>query len=242
MLLCGMKSGWPTDYTDLLKVRWESQLVEIGDIYDPLPDGWEAISDFFSTVTQKLPEHLQTTAKTLLSEFYALRPVPSNTTGLRTSPEKELLFPLYHDTDPAAGKQDNPLWRDQWNSTQAFFPLFCEWEMEYFHIDAEDWVLAPRKAYGPPKLLANIKDSVDISNVTNTQTITGRSLVLPQTTSMLKNTVEQLVKNKSTKPEDMDAIHAAINRLEFLTMGLSDLSSHLTTRVRGEYIITIFFR
>ncbi|RDB23649.1 hypothetical protein Hypma_009192 [Hypsizygus marmoreus] len=238
MLLCGMKSGWPTDFSDLVKVRLDSQLVAVNDIYDAVPERWANIDSSLSAISQKLPAPLRDTAKALLTEFYALRPVPADTPHVRPSPDSKLLYPLYHDQDPSAASDsgDKPVWRDQWNGTQPWFPLFAEWEMEYFHIDVENWVLASRESYGPPKLFAKIKDGVDIKGVTNTQSVTGRSLVLPQTMSMLKNTVEQLVKNKSTKPEDMDAIHAAINKLQFLTLSISGLSGHLTTRQRGSHL------
>ncbi|CAL1698581.1 unnamed protein product [Somion occarium] len=238
MLLCGMKSGWPTDFGDLLKVRLDSQIVAVNDIYDANPDGWEIIDRSLSAISQKLPTAFCDTAKALLTEFYILRPVPADTPHLRPNPDSKLLYPLYHDQDPSVDSDSGsqPVWRDRWNGTQAWFPLFAEWEMEYFHIDADNWVLAPRKPYGPPKLTANIKDGVDVAGVTNRQTITGRSLALPQTTAMLKNTVEQLVKNKSTQPEDMDAIHAAINKLQFLTISINGLSEHLTTRLRGSHL------
>ena len=236
LLLCGIKSGWPTDFAEFLRVRLDSQLVTVDDIYDADPDGWAAVESSLSAISEKLPTPLQDTAKALLEEFYVLRPVPADTPHLRPSPADDVLYPLYHDQGPDASKDDSDdelLWRDRWNGTQAWFPLFAEWEIEYFHIDLDAWVLASRESYGPPKLYSKIKDDADISNITNTRFITGRSLALPQTMGMLKNTVEQLLTNKSADLKDLGALHAAINKLEFLTLSMSGVSDQLTTRQRG---------
>jgi hypothetical protein len=237
LLLCGIKSGWPTDYAELLKVRLDSQLVTLNDIYDSNPDGWTSVESSWSKISQKLPAALQGTVKALLTEFYVLRPVPAGTPHLRPSPAPKILYPLYHDQGPLdAGKADSGdqlVWRDRWNGTQAWFPLFAEWEIEYFHIDLDSWVPATRGSYGPPKLYSKIKDGAPISNITNTRLITGRSLVLPQTMAMLKDRVEQLLKNKSATPADLSALHAAINKLELLTLSISGVTDQLTTRQRG---------
>ncbi|KAF8806759.1 hypothetical protein BYT27DRAFT_7166923 [Phlegmacium glaucopus] len=245
LLLCGIKSGWPTDYDDFLKVRLDSQLVTVDDIYDGNPEGWSDVLIALSKVSQKLPASIQDAAKALLTEFYVLRPVPKNTLHLRSSPTDNILYPLYHDCGPDADTADSNeqrVWRDRWNGTQAWFPLFVEWEIEYFHINADYWVPAPRRSYGPPKLYAQIDQDKDISNITNKRLISGRSLALPQTTAMLKQKVEQLLKNNSKTSADLGGLHALINKLEFLTMTISGVSGQLTTGNRGSHVSPTMYR
>lgn len=236
LLLCGMQSGWPVDFGDDLKVRLDSQLVTVDDIYDGEPAGWSDFQTYISTISPKLPSRLRNTATDLLKEFYAIRPVPSKTPRLRSPPAENILYPLYHDLGPDSSSEDQTLWRDQWNGTQAWFPLFAEWEIEYFHIGLESWVLAPRQLYGPPKLYAQVKDGVDISKITNKRTLSGRSLIMPQTTSMMRNTVEQLLRNKSATPDDMSELHDEINKLPLLTFSMSGVGNQLTTKQRGTHV------
>jgi hypothetical protein len=51
---------------------------------------------------------------------------------------------------------------------------------------------------------------------------------------MLKQKVEQLLKNNGKTSADLGGLHAAINKLEFLTMTISGVSGQLTTGNRGK--------
>ena len=56
-------------------------------------------------------------------------------------------------------------WRDLWNDTQPWFPLFLEWEVEYFHIRHDDWELTEARwwANEAPKLHYNINGGRDLA-------------------------------------------------------------------------------
>ena len=225
VLLCGMKSGWPTDWSDLLKVRLDHHIVKMDDIFDAPPKGWDAFNSFASSLSRKLPAALQSTAQLLLTEFFVLQAFPSNTPHLR-QPLPDLLFPLYHDKD---NSEIEEVWRDRWNQRQPWFPLFVEWEIEYYHIDHDSWVPSSRGPYGPPKLYFEIKSDADISHITDHRPISGRSLVLPHSNSMLKDMVEKLLKNKN-RPKEISDLKTAIDKLDLLTLTLSSISGQLATK------------
>ena len=215
VLLCNMKCGWPADYLDPLKVRLSSQL-------DKVDTQFEAT---INSIKEALPSDLQSAGCSLMSEFFRLLPP----LGAVTVP------PLYHDRDQY-GKM-----RDQYNGTQPWFPLFVEWGVEYAHIDKDSWQLKPQQAYGSPVLQSELKDNTNLNNVPSTQIITGRSLILPQTTTMLRNAVERLLKIKSTKPTNLDGINKAVDKLEYLTFSLTGFRDQLMTRLHGtSFRLSIF--
>ncbi|KAH8163830.1 hypothetical protein CIB48_g4407 [Xylaria polymorpha] len=129
----GARSGWPTDYLDELRCRIDQQI----GTYQPSEQ-----TDNKPPFLNCLPAKLQDTAHALLKEFLLYSPMGADiTVGDSTIPTYP---PLYHDQGDPDGKinpDPNALWRDSWSNTQAWFPLFLEWEAEYFHIDFEKWQL-----------------------------------------------------------------------------------------------------
>ncbi|KAK2465641.1 hypothetical protein APHAL10511_002185 [Amanita phalloides] len=333
VLLCGIKSGWPTDWSDLLKVRLESHIIKMSDIFinDSPPEDWDVFQSFVSSVSGKLPMDLQNTCRLLLEEFFVLQPLASDTPRqllrqeisvlqqfasntpcqlsqqqlsllqqfapgqlsqqqlpvleqvlsvlqhfasdtprqlsqqalpvlqqfasdtpprlsqqalsvlrqfatyilhLRQPVPTNLCFPLYHDLDNSEAPELK-VWRDRWNAKQPWFPLFVEWEIEYYHIDHELWVPASREPYGPPKLRFEIKE--EINDITNTRRIGGRSLVLPHSNMMLKNMIDKLLKNKN-KTDELANLKSAIDKLDLLTLSLSSISGQLATKHQNTHL------
>ena len=212
VLLCNMKCGWPADYLDPLKVRLNSQL-------DSLDTRFETDKN---SIKKALPSDLQSTGFSLMSEFFQLLPQSSG------APLEITVPPLYHDRDQYGQMRDHCI-----DDTQPWFPLFVEWAIEYAHIDKDSWQLKPQQAFGPPVLQSELKEDTNLNNVPSTQIITGRSLILPQTTTMLRNAVERLLKIKSTKPNNRAEIDDAINKLEYLSFSLTGFRDHLMTRLHG---------
>lgn len=130
LLVAGVQPGWPVDFLSDLTARLTSHIVKSTTAADP---------DFTSFVGKVLPrlgmtDQMTSTAGDLLAEFQLLRP-----DGTNPKLNGEKAFPLYHDEkgsspdDIAKGLG----WRDRWESTQPWFPLFMEWEGEYTHIPYE---------------------------------------------------------------------------------------------------------
>lgn len=132
--------------------------------------------------------------------------------------------------------------RDCWNNTQPFFPLFIEWEVQYFHIPFENWSLQ----YLEGKLLYGIKDGYSIGGMTDdVRILSGRSLLLPQASFSLRNLVLQLFKHtpadtltrlgfdKATQDDLCNRLRA---ELPFVSCSLEGFLDHLLTKIHGMHV------
>jgi hypothetical protein len=160
LLVGGVRSGWEVDYLLSLLVRLDCQVIK--------PDTKEHDSlwglFFENIIDTKLPGWMQDSAKSLLREFVLLRARrkdsddghpddpsiladrgliqgsyhPFRDVGeLVVRPDLKPEIPLFHDR-LGRDVKGNKVWRDFWNGTQPWFPLFLEWEAEYTHIKHED--------------------------------------------------------------------------------------------------------
>ncbi|KAF3923151.1 hypothetical protein ABW20_dc0108265 [Dactylellina cionopaga] len=112
-------------------------------------------------IAEKLPADLQDAATVLLKEFNYIQ--PENIANVDIGPNA--VAPLYHDQDLASGNmKDTELpWRDRWEKTQPWLPLFLEWEIEYTDVPFEYWSLEERttaNAPANPKLRYGIKSDI----------------------------------------------------------------------------------
>ncbi|KPI35825.1 uncharacterized protein AB675_11080 [Cyphellophora attinorum] len=247
LFVAGVQPGWPTDFLDSLTTRLASQIVTGSGAPD---------SDFQAFVTTvvprlSLPEAMSNTVQGLLNEFILLNP----TSGSTQKPGAGQFLPLYHDQVGAAtGLTVQGLgWRDRWESTQPWFPLFLEWEAEYTHLPYSDWELSDRPVPGSSAYLTqvrynikkgiNLADEIAKESAVDKRTISGRIIMLPQPGFSLATKVKQLFSN--TVPEVLDKYLSKDKRDELLT-GLGNLASisaplagfsdHLVTQVQGGHI------
>ncbi|KAI5836921.1 hypothetical protein DFP73DRAFT_620663 [Morchella snyderi] len=210
LIVGGIKSGWPVDYLEKLVVRLQSEIVTaIPSPPPPQPAGW---ADFSTMVASKMPTaELTATASALLDGFLLLHGCDSPPLSVSTE-----CYPLFHDTGPApkAGSATPPPaepWRDRWNRTQPWFPLFLEWGVEYTHISYDAWALEEKTSRGATHAQLRWAISDDYSPLynynTNTKinpkgeqlddkrTLSGRVLILPQPNCSLVEKLEQLFKS-----------------------------------------------
>jgi len=247
MLVAGIESGWAWDYLNKLEARVDTQLyVSAGA--PPMDCAW---SEFCEAVLPRLPSALQPVAMSLVQEFLTLNPNLSVT----PVPNPGSLVPLYHDKDKTHLLPDGtPPWRDRWEKSQAWFPLFLEWEAEYTHVpyrigDTEEslWTLGQRSAWhsDPPKLRYGIAPGVELSDlaIQDKRTVSGRVLILPQPNFNLQAIVGQILDSTPpnellkylTEPQQKELRDHLID-LSFLSSPLSGFTDHLLTRVQGNHV------
>ncbi|KAF4441406.1 hypothetical protein FACUT_2714 [Fusarium acutatum] len=218
-------------------------------------------------IRRKMPHALWKSVKNLLQEFVLLKsrhpPLPpapddpecppkdpkEDTFG--TKPPKPVLAqePLFHDglgLDPVG---NTPAWRDLWNDTQPWFPLFIEWEIEYSHVDMEHWELTRKRPFYSCHETVDygIKYNVELAKVYagetdhDTRRISGRILILPQSTFSLKAKLEQLFASTPPTEKDMEQCHrtrllALLKKLDFLSAPLSGIGANMLTTEAGSHI------
>ncbi|KAI1163758.1 hypothetical protein F5B18DRAFT_618033 [Nemania serpens] len=259
LLVGGVNSGWQYDYLDDLLVRIDEQVVKCKKEDGRSAPTWEI---FDQTLSKKLPADLQSTIKSLVSEFLVFRPGEPQQPDLGAS--KTTSTPLFHDIfsshNPRPGitsDEPKPEWRDRWNASQPWFPLFLEWEVEYYHIPFEKWDLSVGTSRSSvlSQLRYHISDSVDLSNRApkelDKHLIQGRVLLLPQPSFSLAAKIQQLFDGTPRplldrhdennnydylRKEDRDALQKGLHQLAFLSAPLAGLSAHLTTVLQGNHI------
>ena len=259
LMIGGINPGWPADFLDDLAIRLEFQLLPAAPSTDTrwgLYDTPNTSGGLVQAILPKLPSSIRNTAASLLREFPAFHEGEVQIGAGKFAP-------LYHDhgapdivaaaatahAENAANPDPKTFpWRDRWN-VQPWFPLFVEWEAEYFHIPFDSWDLDERKVGGPTGIHSwlryGIKDGVQLQDkISDTRTASGRILLLPQPSFSLQSAVEQLLHNVSADtlkgygmtPAALKKLKKDIYLLPYLSHPLSGLTDHLVTRVQGTHI------
>ncbi|WYZ36283.1 hypothetical protein EsH8_XII_000033 [Colletotrichum jinshuiense] len=243
LLIGGVPTGWEHDFLKLTQVRLPSQAIGSMEGEDPanMPPAMEPLA---SLAKARLPSHLSPAVGCLLAEFIALNPRDGGNSGAQAAK----VMPLYHDQLPTKPDGSPSPWRDRWNSTQPWFPLFMEWEAEYIHIPMEHWELreSTSSRSSVERLSYQIKKDVDLAAValqSGRRLISGRNLLLPQPVVSLRQIISQLLADtpsstlETSLPEEKRAeLESWFNQLAFLSAPLSGFVDHLTTRFQGSHV------
>ncbi|KAM0272280.1 hypothetical protein ACHAQH_008727 [Verticillium albo-atrum] len=230
LIIGGVEAGWPKDFNRELEARIDSQTIDLTG--PPTGDAY----------TKSMPPDLKAAGDRLVEEFFSLKDA--------TAKKDDRIIPLYHDKDQQG---DDPAetdpWRDRWNESQSWFPLYVEWEAEYAHIPFQHWHLTQR----PPrkdttgKTTYTLKDDIRMKDPSqqynDLRYVSGRSLILPQPAFSLRVHIERLFATLSpahldslmTKT-DRESLLKKLERLALLSLPLSGLTDHLTTRFQGSHV------
>jgi hypothetical protein len=255
VLTAGVKAAWPTDFLENLQVRLRNQVV------GAFKEGTQVevkLDDDVDDLVKTIPYRFLSDARFLINEFI------NNQTDT-TTPEKPVLPPLYHDTKTHPGNPKIAVrWRDRWHDTQAWFPLFLEWEVDYVHLKYDLWKMDDGEKTADQRADGKVRYRVDKAEVSDpdidgTRRISGRVLLLPQPVFSLKSKIKQLfadtpsgvleealLNDEEKKLEDekrkvalkkkQDAILDTIDEMGLLSSPLAGFTSHLLTRLDGTHV------
>ena len=237
LFVAGVKAGWPFDFLDPLVVRLQSQVMKTAP-RDPKFDSKYCI--------HCLPHDLQDAGNMLVHEFLGLAPEQPPLQESGFSLQNSEFPPLYHDRKEVhcESSPDGP-WRDRWEQTQAWFPLFLEWEVEYTHIPYENWDLDFRTARQSPKEKTRFALTTDVTAEpqTDQRRFSGRTLLLPQPSFSLSAQVKRLfstvskdILDKLVKPERQKKLFQDLEKLPFVSTTLNGFTDHLMTMAQGVHI------
>ncbi|KAJ5682773.1 hypothetical protein N7462_005938 [Penicillium macrosclerotiorum] len=136
----------------------------------------------------------------------------------------------------------------QWQpatSEQAWFPLFIEWEADYFHIPYHHWALK-ETANGTVRYA--IRGDVDLTDAASGVAIrstrrglSGRSNILPEGPRALTTLVNQVFQRAhpdtlALEEEGRNAVRTAVAAMtDLLSSELEGITDHLLTLVRGTH-------
>ncbi|KAF3908355.1 hypothetical protein AA313_de0208908 [Arthrobotrys entomopaga] len=252
LLVGGVKSGWQPDYLETLKFRLDSQIQGSDTPFSLIGgDDW---SPSIRQIENAIPD-LSNSMKGLINEFVLLETERIGGPGDSISKQS----PLYHDQleidkDDTTNQPILGPWRDLWNDTQPWFPLFLEWEVEYAHLAYDKfWTLKEHnKTHGEPgKIHYIIKEDVDIQKELDGialkdrdyRRLSGRVLILPQPSFSLEAKIRQFFDDTPALPDGNDLlpgdeqfIKNKLRQLGFISGPLAGFSSHLVTLEQGNHV------
>jgi hypothetical protein len=155
----------------------------------------------------------------------------------------EPLLPLLREL--AESEQGNRDWKasayaelEDMNGTQGWFPLYIEWEVQYYHIPFGHWVLKPDPTTGRWRYVIPETDVLSASpDDPDCRTLQGRTAITTQPGDTLHTRLEQLF--YQTKDEDLiqnrDKVLRNVANLEYFSSPLSGFVDHLLTLRRGPH-------
>ena len=243
VLVAGAKSGWPEDFLNSLTCRLDYQIRTFQD-----PDESKSEEFFLKCV----PETLRSTALALVQEFLNNKN-PETATGEAINFDADTFPPLYHDQGPPGSEVEYPPdspWRDRWESTQAWFPLFLEWEAEFFHVEYDKWKLESvtsrmdtqaKFRHAIPSAGEPLWTDEDVS--TDTRVVSGRIVINPQPAFSLQAQIDQLfssvpgnVLDELISEDERKKLQDEVCKMAFLSSPLSGFVNQLATTMQGNHL------
>ncbi|KAF5540891.1 hypothetical protein FNAPI_10412 [Fusarium napiforme] len=122
---------------------------------------------------------------------------------------------------------------------QGWFPLFLEWEVEYYHVPFKHWLFEPDETTGRWRYTISPKNELSIAIETpDCRRIGGRTSFIPEPAHILCTRLKQLLTQRSTGDDVLATAKAEeildkIADLEYFSAPLSGLADHLLTLRRG---------
>ncbi|KAK6499545.1 hypothetical protein TWF506_004174 [Arthrobotrys conoides] len=193
-------------------------------------EAWKRLH--FENLIKKAPPALTKTLGSLFAEWIFF----TSNSYHDFNPEAE--FKYFRKPRPSAPSQDVTI---KWGDTQGWFPLFIEWEAEYYHVPFDKWSL---KKEMDGTIIYAINDGLNLHEVkgikSDRRVVGGRSLLLPQATETIENQIRRLFEN-AKKGEEVDEetqkrILRDISELPLLSSKLDGLTDHLLTLVGGAHV------
>lgn len=159
-------------------------------------------------------------------------------------PYKSLLRE-FEENDPNTRRdrwKENPYWSvEEMGDTQGWFPLFLEWEIEYYNVPFARWSLEPSEVTGHWYYVieGGVPLPTDQSVGADVRTIQGRTAILPQPGRTLRTRLEQLFERSPTTDASEKAKREEMLRklsdVEYFSAPLAGLSDHLLTLRHGHH-------
>ncbi|KAL8707281.1 MAG: hypothetical protein Q9220_007665 [cf. Caloplaca sp. 1 TL-2023] len=220
LFVAGQGSGWPKDFNSELSVRLENQ-AQLGIVpsdQQKLREPVEAPThDVYLALKDKIGDFLACTVAWAFNETDQLRD------GAPAVPGQ--VPPAYYQTE------------DRYIGKNGWFPLYIEWEVEYYHIPFDVWVFqacGPESRYGYCLRDTDLAEKPELQN--DFRVIRGRAPMLPQASTSLDATLRQVFGKMNPDYlasiiEDPDALQSQIRDLDYLSTPMSGFTDSLITRM-----------
>ena len=234
LLIAGAQSKFRVSSGDNLNVRLsgQEQWNMSGKVHGS--DPWEGGGD--ATVQEtlsKLPDPLSGLTWSLIQEALRLKDTRLG------SNNSSIVNPEYHNVG------------DVWQGQQGWFPLFIEWEVEYYDIPFRYWTFGPS---GPESRYAYmIKPGTTLSDPSlalqgDYRVIKGRSPILPQTSATLEATLKQVFAKLNPDQlktalgsADPNVLLSQTANMDYLSTPMVGFTDQLTTCISEAHFVPVTF-
>lgn len=224
LFVAGLRSAWPTNVDDTLPVRSESNTTSTSGNHTPgSVCSWDA--NYQYKLRAKLPSEIRASAERIFLESCM------NWT--------DDLCTLDHDIYYKNG--------DRFTGSNGWFPLFIEWEAEYYHIPFDSWEFSEAASSGVVGY--HIKDSSDVTTSTikgDLRNLTGRCPIIPQASSILATTLQQAfdrigAANLPIDQDQQDEVLASARQLDTVSTPLDGFTNQLITQMQGTHLTPVIY-
>ncbi|MCJ1404015.1 hypothetical protein MMC11_007239 [Xylographa trunciseda] len=226
LFIAGLSSKWPTDWDQDLNIRLNPQNYPM-----TMPYGiqWPPLDS--SYLGGKAPTALSKTMADALSEGLL---------GGRGIQAFQSTSTYWNNGDQILQKPSNTY-------SNGWFPLFIEWEVEYYHIPFDNWEFGPQ---GPEARvgysLTDNANPADPNIQSDYRILNGRCPILPQTGAILETRLKQVFSktNPATLALSLDdkvALLSGAKSLDFASTPMSGLTDQLLTRMQGMHVLPLIW-
>lgn len=228
LFIAGLSSKWPSDWNENLNVRLGPLHLDSDAAQPSTTAAWPPWSP--DTLSDKLPRPIANAMSDVFGEA-VYNHLDSGDPKMKSNP---MPTPEYY------------LNNDRFTGENGWFPLFVEWEIEYYNIPFDMWIFAPqgpeaRVGYGinPAKKIS----STEIQN--DRRVISGRCPILPQAGATLDATLKQVfAKMNPNKPalaaEEQLKVLASVKNLDFSSTPMTGLTTQLITLMQGAHVKPLY--
>ena len=237
LLVAGLQSSWPQSLNEKVNVRFFEQLFPN---QEPTRLDLNPNTAILQDLGDKAPKELYDDIARFWEECDRLSGGDNYFGGYNPPASDSLVDPDFHGDGG-----------DEWNESNdnGWFPLFIEWEVEYYDIPWQYWQFAP---YGPEGRMGyGIRDGVNLAALgleNDYMVIKGRSPVLPQASATLETALKQVfakvnpdVLEQTISSADQDKLIEAVRNMDFLGTPMTGFNDQLVTRMQGSHATPLTF-
>ena len=221
LFIAGMRTGWPDDWTDILTVRTTANCERKVGTHSPSTD----------TIEDEAGDHL--VAYKLPSDIYSYIQFLMREASWNWTDDT-------HTNDPPQYYKTN----DRFTGKNAWFPLFIEYEIEYYHVPWSAWQFGPQGSES--RVGYSVANTYDLTAVRgDVRIIKGRCPMLPQASTVLANLLKQAFDRigAANLPSDLDtaATIKAAATLDTVSTPLSGFTEQLITYMTGTHMTPLTY-
>ena len=136
---------------------------------------------------------------------------------------------------------------DRYSGKNGWFPLFIEWEAEFYNIPFENWEFSEAAASGVVGY--HVKDAADVTSGAikgDLRKVSGRCPIMPQASSILATTLQQAfdrigAANLPITLDQQNDVTKSARELDTVSTPLAGFTNQLITQMQGTHVTPVIY-